>query len=224
MTTPKRVICMPVGPNGVKPATLQMIVSLVKDGTIQAITTAESHVVPARNMVWGAACCAGAEFVLWVDADIYARPDLLIEFIKRAEEEFTARQTLAWRGAICRRRGGGLAMYQKPSGEIMLGLGLAYWHVERCKAAFVHATVDPHAPFDWVPPYSEDYGACNRIYAAGYHCDYDDRLPTSHAGVGEWWPRDPEDDSPVCEACGGMPAPSGCRWCNDGRGPSGGLT
>ncbi len=187
----RRILCMPVGPGGVKPQTVQMIAALVKMGAIDTIGLAESHVVPARNLVWGHAVSRQYDRVLWCDSDIFADPSHLASFMTRADLAMDQKVSLAWRGAVCIRRGGGLAYHERMTGGYLLGLGLGYWHVERMRQAFIANERDPNMPFRWIPPHSEDYDASRALDGTMFTNDLDETLATSHDMIGDWPGKDP---------------------------------
>jgi hypothetical protein len=183
---PSRAVCMPVGPLGVKPATVQLLAALVKLEGVDALFLHQGHLIPARNKAWACAVEKQAKRVLWIDSDIYAAPSELLAFMERADRVFDAPGNVdAWIGAVCARRGGGWAMQlSRDAGKypVLLGLGLAYWDV----AAMSSALGEAETAFTWVPPFGEDYAACAKVWDAGLRVAVDALLPTDHEDVGSW--------------------------------------
>jgi len=181
-----RMVCMPVGGTGIKAPTAQMLIAIFRKGLAEAFAGYEGHLIPARNQCWRTAVEVGARRVLWIDSDIYAHVGELEEFLDRSDRSFEREPKLAWIGAVCKRRGGGLALEVSDDPAkypLLMGMGLAYWHTDRMKMALGG---DPNTAFVWVPPFGEDYRACISAWDAGLKVKYDPTLPTKHLGVGDW--------------------------------------
>lgn len=181
---------MPVGPLGVKPATVQLLIALVKRGVVDAVIMHGGHLIPARNKAWADAVRLKLARVLWLDSDIYAAPGDLEPFLERADAAFGEAprdgRPIAWVGAVCARRGGGWAMQASEDASqypLLMGLGLAYWDVGRMDAVLGPV---PECAFKWLPPFGEDYHACALTWDAGFRVAVDALLPTDHDDVGGW--------------------------------------
>lgn len=178
---------MPVGPLGVKPATAQLLIALVKRSVVDAVIMHSGHLIPARNKVWADVVRLKVARALWLDSDIYAALDDLAAFLYRADRSFDSdvEPREAWIGAVCARRGGGWAMQASEDAAkypLLMGLGLAYWDVPRMDAILG----PPELAFQWVPPFGEDYAICAKVWDAGYRVSVDAMLPTEHDDVGSW--------------------------------------
>lgn len=184
---PSRMVCMPVGGTGIRATTAQLLVAIYRVGAAEVLAAYEGHLIPARNLCWDSAIEIGARRVLWMDSDIYAPIGQLQEFLDRADEQFEKDPLMAWIGAVCVRRGGGLAMEVSTEADkypVLMGMGLAYWHTERMQKAIGQA--NEGGGFAWVPPFGEDYRACAQVWDAHFKVSYDPRLPTKHLGIGDW--------------------------------------
>lgn len=200
---------MPVGPLGVLPDTVNVIVGLVVRRAVRLTQFGRGHVVPARNAAWKEVVALNdteqllepIDRVLWLDADVSAPLEELIAWMARADERFAAAPSVGWIAAVVARRGGGWAYRPenvvanaRVEGQdvevkqpLLAGLGLAYWHLPRVLEAFERANISRSEPFSWVPPYSEDTGISMELSAfGGCEVEIDPSLPTTHDGIGSW--------------------------------------
>lgn len=182
----KTVLCMPVGPSGIKAETCQFVTSLVCSGRVQSLLLATGHLIRARNTCY-AAIPSGVDRVIWLDSDIYADLAAFERFIDRGEQAFSADSSLGWYGAVCVKRGAkNLVNFSMDRSHWRGGLGLVYWHAPR-----VTSVLAPD-PFRWIEPLSEDYRLCDDLFDRGVSIKIDCRLPTVHIDAGRW----PGDSEP----------------------------
>lgn len=180
-------ICMPVGPQGICPATVHTLVGVFYRRAISDLIFAQSHVVPGRNMAWKEAVKRGCDRVIWLDSDVSAPADDLLEWGDRAEG-LVREGKIGCVGTVVARRGGGWNFSHDPSrlDPLWLGLGLVYWHVPKVLGALAKAGRPMNDPFRWIPPNSEDYEISGLLHRFGCWQALDAKLPTAHDGVGTW--------------------------------------
>jgi hypothetical protein len=181
-------LCMPIGPRGVAGSTLLTVAGLNYQRALAAIIPATGHLITARNNAWGRAVKGGADRVLWMDADVSADANDLLDWIDKQENHFTANEKVGCIGTVVPLRRGGYNYSLDHTREVplWLGLGLVYWHVPRVLAALARAGRMMSDPFRWIPPFGEDYEISDLLHKHGCWQAIDSTLATAHDEVGTW--------------------------------------